>query len=158
MWHLESNFDSIYESLLTSYALQITTFENISIFLNETQHEEIEIIIDFLQDTTVAVNVQIYYLQNVLNFKQATAFREIVNLLVRMDNNLLSSTSNSVTANSTIDTSSIIYVALQNFTLILPSIGMTLWARCFVINNFLRQQKFTTTYTVQYSVYIVNII
>ena len=97
--------------------------------MNETQHEEIEIIIDFLQDTTVAVNVQIYYLQNVLNFKQATAFREIVNLLVRMDNNLLSSTSNSVTANSTVDTGSIIYVALQNFTLILPSIGMTLWAR-----------------------------
>ena len=97
--------------------------------MNETQHEEIEIIIDFLQDTTVAVNVQIYYLQNVLNFKQATAFREIVNLLVRMDNNLLSSTSNSVTANSTVDTGFIIYVALQNFTLILPSIGMTLWAR-----------------------------
>ena len=119
---LEINFDSIYDSLLTSYALQIITYDSIIIYWDLSQIAEIYIILDFIDASCNSINLQVFNLQTLLYLKKKDTLNSLTFLLQYISNNLttlklnFTSSSNDSIAFSTIE-------RLTNLTLLLQSLG-----------------------------------
>ena len=119
---LEINFDSIYDSLLTSYALQIITYDSIIIYWDLSQIAEIYIILDFIDASCNSINLQVFNLQTLLYLKKKDTLNSLTFLLQYISNNLttlklnFTSSSNDSIAFSTIE-------RLTNLTVLLQSLG-----------------------------------
>ena len=119
---LEINFDSIYDSLLTSYALQIITYDSIIIYWDLSQIAEIYKILDFIDASCNSINLQVFNLQTLLYLKKKDTLNSLTFLLQYISNNLttlklnFTSSSNDSIAFSTIE-------RLTNLTLLLQSLG-----------------------------------
>ena len=119
---LEINFDSIYDSLLTSYALQIITYDSIIIYWDLSQIAEVYIILDFIDASCNSINLQVFNLQTLLYLKKKDTLNSLTFLLQYISNNLttlklnFTSSSNDSIAFSTIE-------RLTNLTLLLQSLG-----------------------------------